>query len=85
MLTLMRAPRRKADRVVSAAEFKAKCLSLVAEVERRRRSFVITSGGRPVARVVPLPKATPGANLRGSLLEEEGLLDPIDVAWNAQV
>lgn len=69
-------------REVSAAEFKAKCLSLFDEVESSRRSFVITKRGRPVARVVPLPRE-PTSSLRGSLLHEEDLLAPVDVAWEA--
>lgn len=69
-------------REVSAAEFKAKCLSLFDEVESSRRSFVITKRGRPVARVVPLPRE-PSSSLRGSLLHEEDLLAPVDIAWEA--
>ena len=69
-------------REVSAAEFKAKCLSLFDEVEASRCSFVITKRGRPVARVVPLPRE-PSSSLRGSLLHEEDLLAPVDIAWEA--
>ncbi len=69
---------------VTAAEFKAKCLSLFDEVEASRRSFVITKRGRPVARVVPLPREA-SSSLRGSLLHEEDLLAPVDAAWEAKV
>lgn len=71
------------DKAVSAAEFKAKCLALFDEVESRRRSFVVTKRGRPVARVVPLP-AKEASSLRGSLLYEEDLLAPVDVDWEAR-
>ena len=71
------------DKPVPAGEFKAKCLALFDEVETRRRSFVVTKRGRPVARVVPLPLDTV-SSLRGSLLHEEDLLAPIDVKWDAQ-
>ena len=47
-----------------------------------RRSFVITKRGRPVARVVPLPREA-SSSLRGSLLHEEDLLAPVDMAWEA--
>lgn len=67
---------------ISAAEFKAKCLALFDEVESRRSSFVITKRGRPVARVVPLPKAS-ASSLRGTLLHEEDLLAPTDAVWDA--
>ncbi len=70
------------DKVVPAGEFKAKCLALFDEVETRRRCFVVTKRGRPVARVVPLPTGRP-SSLLGSLLHEEDLLLPVDVEWDA--
>jgi prevent-host-death family protein len=43
-----------------AGEFKARCLQLMAEVERTRRPVTITKRGRPVARLVPVDtEATP--------------------------
>lgn len=69
------------DRSIPAGEFKARCLALFDEVETHRHSFVVTKRGRPVARIVPL--AIP-SSLRGTLLHEEGLLEPIAVAWDAQ-
>ncbi len=70
------------DKPIAAGEFKAKCLGLLDEVAMRGRSFVVTKRGRPVARVVPLPKAT-ASSLQGTLLHEEDLLEPIDVRWDA--
>ena len=70
------------DQSVPAGEFKAKCLALFDEVETKRRSFVVTKRGRPVARVTPLPIDEP-RSLVGSLLHEEDLLLPIDVKWDA--
>jgi prevent-host-death family protein len=58
---------------VPAGEFKAKCLALFDQVEARRRSFVITKRGRPVARVVPL-----AAGKQSSL---QGSLEPIEAKW----
>jgi prevent-host-death family protein len=74
--------KKSRDKVVPAGEFKAKCLAIFDEVEVRRHTFVITKRGRPVARIVPLATDASGS-LRGSLLREEGLLDPIDVEWDA--
>ncbi|HVH41452.1 MAG TPA: type II toxin-antitoxin system prevent-host-death family antitoxin [Labilithrix sp.] len=70
------------EKAVSAAEFKSKCLALFDDAESRRRTYVVTKRGRPVARVVPLPRKT-GSSLRGSLIYEEDLLAPVDVEWNA--
>ena len=38
--------------VISASEFKAKCLKLMDEVEATGRPLTITKNGRPVARLV---------------------------------
>ena len=68
--------------ILPAGEFKAKCLALLDEVERGRRTLVVTKRGRPVAQVVPLPKAKE-ATLRGSLIYEEDPFAPIDASWHA--
>lgn len=68
--------------VLPAGEFKAKCLALLDDVERGRRTLVVTKRGRPVAQVVPLPKAKE-ATLLGSLLYEEDPFAPVDASWDA--
>jgi prevent-host-death family protein len=42
------------DKMIAAAEFKAKCLHLLDEVARQRASLVITKRGKPVAKLVPI-------------------------------
>jgi prevent-host-death family protein len=44
------------SRVVSATEFKAKCLSLLDEVEQGGATITVTKRGRPVAVLGPTPK-----------------------------
>jgi prevent-host-death family protein len=44
------------DRVVSATEFKAKCLALLDEIEQRGGPIIITRRGRPVAVLGPAKK-----------------------------
>lgn len=39
--------------MVTISQFKSKCLSLIAEVERDRKSILITKNGRVGAKVVP--------------------------------
>ncbi len=39
---------------VAATEFKAKCLSLLDEVNRNREEVIVTKRGKPVAKLVPL-------------------------------
>jgi prevent-host-death family protein len=68
---------------IPAGKFKAQCLALLDEVAQGRE-IVVTKRGRPVAKVVPLE---PPDDLRGSvtiLVDEEELLSPIPVAWDAE-
>lgn len=51
---------------MAAGEFKARCLQLMAEVERTRRPITITKRGRPVARLVPVEEVE-SAPFLGSL------------------
>ena len=66
---------------VAAAEFKARCLELMDRVRETGAEYVITKHGRPVARLVPVQELTRqplfGA-LRGTVLEYERPLDPVD-------
>ncbi|MBL0195268.1 MAG: PIN domain-containing protein [Myxococcales bacterium] len=55
-------------------------MSLFDEVEASRPRFVITKRGRPVARVVPLPRE-PSSSLRARLLHEEDLLARPYTLW----
>ena len=43
-------------RVVTAAEFKAKCLSLIDEVSAKGGSITVTKRGRPMATLGPVHK-----------------------------
>jgi prevent-host-death family protein len=40
-------------KTVAAAEFKARCLSLMEEVRKNREPVVITKRGKPIAKLVP--------------------------------
>ncbi len=41
-------------KTVSAGRFKARCLTILDEVKRRREPVVITRKGRPVAKLLPV-------------------------------
>lgn len=69
---------------ISASQFKARCLALLDDVAESGTELVITKRGRPVAKVVPVEE--PGDSLLGSvtyLVDEDELLEPIDVVWEA--
>ena len=51
--------------VITATEFKARCLHLLDEVQRTGEDLVISKRGRPVARVVAEKAAQPWLSLRG--------------------
>jgi len=44
-------------RTIAAAEFKARCLTLMEDVCSTREPIVITKRGKPVAKLVPVPAA----------------------------
>ena len=46
-----------AKRVVSATEFKAKCLSLLNEIEQSGAAITVTRRGHPVAVIGPVSKS----------------------------
>ena len=46
-------PRNSPPRTVNAADFEARCLSLIDEVAETGESIIITKDGRPVSRLVP--------------------------------
>jgi prevent-host-death family protein len=70
---------------IGAGEFKAKCLKLLDEVVEKRKPFVITKHGKPVAHLVPVPaeELDPFGVLKGSVIWEGDIISPIDVEWEA--
>ena len=72
-------------RIIKAAEFKAKCLAVLDDVERTRRPVVITKRGKPVAELVPHidRKREARGILKGRLEILGDIVSPIDVEWEA--
>jgi prevent-host-death family protein len=71
------------DQVISASYLKARCLALLDDVAATGRSIVVTKRGKPVARLAPIDGPR---SLRGTvkyLVDDEELLAPIDVTWDA--
>jgi len=46
------------SRVIAATEFKAKCLSILSEIEESGTTITITRRGKPIAVLNPVPKTT---------------------------
>ncbi|MBV8155741.1 MAG: type II toxin-antitoxin system Phd/YefM family antitoxin [Candidatus Eremiobacteraeota bacterium] len=71
------------SREIGAADFKARCLEVIDEVEKTNVEVVITRHRRPVARLVPIASASPQfcGSLRGTILSAGDLIAPIDEVW----
>jgi prevent-host-death family protein len=52
---------------VAISEFKAKCLSLIDQVQKTKKPLCITRFGKPVAQVSPAPAETAEADWIGSM------------------
>lgn len=57
------------ERIIQASTFKARCLSLLDEVEQDHTVLVVTKHGRPVAKLVPIQ--TEGTAASVTLLSED--------------
>lgn len=71
---------------IAAGEFKAQCLSLMDEVNRKHTTYVITKRGKPVAKLVPVDQEPPVdivGFLKGTMKLHDDLVAPIGEKWNA--
>ena len=75
------------SRIVNATEFKAKCLSLLDEVEQGGGTITVTKRGHPVAVLGPTPKKawkSPANSLAGKIIENEDLANTdLSDLWDA--
>jgi prevent-host-death family protein len=61
---------------VAISEFKAKCLSLIDQVQKTKKPLVITKFGKPVAEVIP-PTPKPVGDWIGSMRDSMKILGDI--------
>jgi prevent-host-death family protein len=85
MTTLPEAQMAKRRHILPAAEFKARCLAVMDEVEATGHEVVITKHGRPVAKLVAVDEETEPlfGRLAGWVTHEGDLVTPLDLAWEA--
>lgn len=75
---------------VSAAEFKAKCLKLMDEVQAGGEPITVTKRGKPVAVMVPPTREEkPGlktlfGSMLGTMTVNDDIAGPIDPDWEAK-
>ena len=74
------------DLEIKAAEFKAKCLQLMDDVQKNHEEIVITKHGKPIAKLVPVEER-PQRQLFGYLKDvtiiKGDILSPMDEKWEA--
>jgi len=74
---------------IAISEFKAKCLALLARVQKTKTPIRITRFGKPIAEVVPASPASDRANWLGSMAESfditGDIISPVieDSDWEA--
>jgi prevent-host-death family protein len=74
------------DNKIPAGEFKAKCLGLLDEVQRKRKEIVITKRGKPVAKLVPVKEERPESfigSMQGTMEIVGDIISPIGEKWDA--
>ena len=54
-------------KTVGAADFKARCLRLIKQMNQDREPVTITNRGRPVAILSPLPEQTRSSSIVGAM------------------
>jgi prevent-host-death family protein len=79
--------RRMAQQIrrVPAAIFKAECLRLMDEVQRRRTPIIITKRGKPVAKLVPFEEKPIDlfGYMAGTATIHGDIVGPLDIEWGA--
>ncbi len=67
---------------IAAGEFKAKCLNLLDEVAKTRKTLVITKHGKPVAQLVPIPQERSlFGSMRGTAKIVGDIISPLENEW----
>ncbi len=77
------------NKIVSASEFKAKCLRLIDEMQVDGQPITITKRGKVVAEMRPGPKIAERpeslfGSMKGSIVVRGDLDGPIDPDWEAK-
>jgi prevent-host-death family protein len=62
---------------VAISEFKAKCLSLLEQVQKTKKPLLVTRFGKPIAQVAPPPAETANMKWFGSMKDSIEILGDI--------
>ena len=73
-----------AERVITATQFKARCLALMDEVAATGEDLIVTKHGRPVARVVAIDPPRSLLKSVTQLVSDDELIAPLGDTWDAE-
>lgn len=71
--------------IISATEFKAKCLSLMDLVESSHQEITITKHGKPIAKLIPSnleEVKTPFGFLKGKVQIHGDITEKLGIEWD---
>ena len=72
---------------ITAAEFKAKCLKIMDQVNDFHEEVIITKHGKPVAKLISVnsePKKSIFGYLKNSVKVEKDIIEHINIEWDAE-
>jgi prevent-host-death family protein len=73
--------------IIAVAEFKAKCLFIVQNVQDSGNEYIITKHNKQIAKIVPLSSPAASKNIFGMFAAigeiKEDIISPIDETWDA--
>ena len=78
--------RKTKPRIVAAAEFKAKCLQLMDEVQQSKTPLVVTKHGKPVVTIFPAAEegVLPFGDMKENIKIKGDIVGPTGEKWSAE-
>ncbi|MGR3318268.1 MAG: type II toxin-antitoxin system Phd/YefM family antitoxin [Candidatus Anammoxibacter sp.] len=68
-------------KTIAISEFKAKCLDLIAKMDKTKNPIIITKNGHSIAKLIPFKGQNNLDDLRGSVKYYGDIISPIDESW----
>ena len=69
---------------LSVSEFKAKCLSVLQDVNEQKKRVIITKRGKPIAEVIPYESEQKDIPLKNTVIFMDDIISPVaEEDWEA--
>jgi antitoxin (DNA-binding transcriptional repressor) of toxin-antitoxin stability system len=74
-------------RIIQAGVFKAKCLKLMDEVNKSKKTITVTKHKIPIVKIIPIIEEKPilFGKMKGTAQIKGDIIKPIDEIWNADL